>query len=60
LSRASTPAAPPIRVAGQPSAAASGRTNRTDKSATPKKMSSAPTPIQTRTPVVPRPGTNSP
>ena len=60
LSRASTPAAPPIFAAGQPSAFASGRTIRDESRATPKKTSSVPTPIQSSTCVVPRPERNSP
>ena len=55
LSRASEPAAPPIFVAGQPSRRANGSTMRTANIATPKKISSAPMPIQTRIPVVLRP-----
>ncbi len=60
LSRASRPAAPPICVAGHPSAAASGRTSRAEKSATPTKIRSAPTPIQSSTCVVPSPLPKSP
>ena len=60
LSRASDPAAPPIRVAGQPRMRASGTTRCDEKSATPTKMSNAPTPIQSRTCVVPRPLPKSP
>ena len=54
LSRASVPAAPPIRVAGQPSTRASGTTTLDETSATPTKISSAPNPIQIRTCFVPR------
>ena len=60
LSRASCPAAPPNCAAGAPSTAASGRTSRAEKSATPRKIRSAPMPIQSRTWVVPRPLPNSP
>ena len=60
LSRASRPAAPPSRAAGAPSEAASGRTSRAAKSATPMKIRSAPTPIQTRICVVPSPLPKSP
>ena len=55
LSWASAPAAPPIRVAGHPSTATSGRTKRTESIEMPMKMSSAPRPIQPSTPVVPSP-----
>ena len=40
------PAAPPIFVAGQPSAPASGGRRRAESSATPKKISSVPTPME--------------
>jgi len=48
LSRASAPAAPPIRVAGQPSTDASGRTTREAFAATPKKRSRMPMPSENR------------
>ena len=60
LSRASRPAAPPILVAGQPSACASGLTSLDEKSATPRKTSTAPSPIQMRTCVVSSPPRKSP
>ena len=60
LSRASTPAAPPIRVAGQPRAATSGRTSLAAKSATPRKIRSAPSPIHANSCVVPSPLPNRP
>ena len=61
LSRASFPAAPPIRAAGAAEdASPSGRTSRAEKSATPMKIRSAPTPIQSRIWVVPRSLPNSP
>ena len=55
LSRASSPAAPAVLVAGQPSTAARGRTSRDEKSETPRNMRSVPTPIQVSTCFVPRP-----
>ncbi len=53
LSRASTPAAPPIFVAGQPRNAASGRTSCAANPATPRKISSVPMPIAASTGPVP-------
>ena len=44
LSRASTPAVPPIRVAGHPSTEASGRTRRDAFALTPKKRRTMPNP----------------
>ena len=60
LSRARKPATPPIFVAGQPSAPASGGTRRIESSATPKKTSSAPPSMKRSTCVVPRSGANRP
>src|SRR5438034_9056250 len=52
LLRASAPAAPPSLAEGQPSHVARGRTSRSASTATPRKIISAPRPIQTRSPVV--------
>ncbi len=60
FSRASPPATPPNRRAGQPSTAASGGTSLYESSETPLKISRAPRPIQRRMPVVPRPGPKRP
>ena len=59
LSRASAPAAPPIFVAGHPSAPASGRMNRTESRAKPMKTRSAPSPSQISRLVVERSGAKS-
>src|SRR2546429_8769140 len=48
LSRASTPAAPPMRVAGQPRIEARGRTRRAAFDETPKNSSTTPNPRETR------------
>ena len=53
LSRASMPAAPPNRAAGQPSTHANGRAIRADRSAVPKKISSVPIPMNASTDAVP-------
>ena len=60
LPRASAPAAPPIRTAGQPSTRASGGTSVFASIATPTKTAAAPTPIASSRSVVEMPPTNSP
>src|SRR2546429_2795085 len=48
LSRASTPAAPPMRVAGQPRIEARGRTRRAEVDEKPEKSSTTPKTRETR------------
>ena len=60
LSRASDPATPPSRAPGQPSQDASGLTRRSASSATPRKIRSAPSPIETSSAVVLNPGPKRP
>ena len=60
LPRARLPATPPIRVAGQPSTAASGGTSVFASIATPTNMAAAPTPIASRRWVVESDPTNRP
>ena len=55
LSRASRPGLPPSSTPGQPITAASGRTRRDEKSATPMNTNTTPSPMDARIPVVLRP-----
>src|SRR3989442_12213831 len=60
LSRASSPAAPPIRVAGQPGIEARGRTSRAAFDETPKNSSTTPNPSEARRLGVESPGPRTP
>jgi hypothetical protein len=60
FARASLPAAPPIRVAGQPSTDASGGTSTLASIATPTNRPAAPRPIASSRVPVARPETNRP
>ena len=60
FSRARIPGAPANLAAGPPSTCASGVTSWDEKNATPKKISTAPTPMARSSCVVVRPGPNNP